>query len=69
MEVHVSFPSRPLSRLDQWKGPAGAELPPNRFQCPKCAWAFERRVAIRYGQTVVRCVAVDPELSLAGGVR
>ena len=55
--------------LDKWKGPAGAELPANRFQCPACSWAFERRVVIRYEQHVVRCVAVDPELSLVGGAR
>lgn len=56
------------SPLDRWKGPAGAEFPPNRFQCPKCAWSFERRLVVRHGQHVIRCVAVDPELSLAGGV-
>ena len=52
--------------LDQWKGPAGAELPPNRFQCPRCSWAFERRVVFRSGLNVIRCIAVPPELPLGG---
>lgn len=55
--------------VDQWKGPIGAEFPPYRFQCPACSWAFERRAALWHGKLVVRCVAVDPELSLVGGAR
>jgi hypothetical protein len=60
---------RTTSTLEDWKGPVGAELTANRFQCPKCAWAFERRVAMRYGQHVIKCQSVDPELALVGGGR
>jgi hypothetical protein len=53
--------------LDQWKGLAGAELPANRFQCPACSWAFERRATRnKYGFPNINLVTVDSELPLAG---
>lgn len=55
------------SSLAAWKGPKGAELPSNKFQCPVCTWAFERRPGVKRGLHVVECVEIDRELPLAGG--
>jgi hypothetical protein len=57
-----------VSPFDSWKGPRGAELPPNRFQCPRCAWAFERKPKTdRWGSHRIALTPVNPELPLAGG--
>lgn len=55
------------SQIDQWKGAPGAELPANRFECPKCSCAFERRAVIYHGEHRLALVPVDSELPLAGG--
>ena len=54
------------SPLLDWKGAEGAELRSNRYQCPRCSYAFERRLlSDRYGIPRIHLKRVDAELALA----
>lgn len=55
------------SSLEAWKGPAGAKHPANRFQCPSCHAAWERRMKTdSWGRSAMQWVQVDAELPLTG---
>lgn len=56
---------RKTSSLAAWKGPTGAEHQANRFQCPSCHAAWERRMETdRWGRSAMQWVPVDAELPL-----